>query len=189
MRQVQGFGRVLHDAKVQRLDALRRGVGARVARDQQLRAPEARLHVGRAGGEDGLVVDGDLEGLGLGVELEWVLVSEIRMRQGWGATYQRPVDSGRLDDLAELEALADDIRRVEDAVFGVELSGSEVRGNTAVELELAFLRCPKTGERCQGHEELGVHLETRLKRVEYIIRVPAPRKKKRMMRIKIACKE
>lgn len=51
------------------LDALGRGVLAVVAEGQHLGAAEADLDVGLAGGEDGLVVDGDLEGLG-GVDVE-----------------------------------------------------------------------------------------------------------------------
>jgi hypothetical protein len=52
---------------VQRLDALGRGVGAVVARDEQLGAAEAGLAV-----EDGLVADGDLGGDGVDIELNGI---------------------------------------------------------------------------------------------------------------------
>lgn len=69
VRQVQGALGILLEGEVQGLDALGRGILAIVAEGQHLGAAEADLDIGLARGEDGLVVDGDLEGLG-GVDVE-----------------------------------------------------------------------------------------------------------------------
>ena len=65
VRQVERPGGVLLQTEVERLDAGGRGIGAVVARGQQLRSPEARLGV-----ENGLVADGDLGGNGVDIKLE-----------------------------------------------------------------------------------------------------------------------
>lgn len=55
VRQVERAGRVLHDAKVQRLDALGRRIRATVTGGQQLGAAEPKLDIVGARGKDGLV--------------------------------------------------------------------------------------------------------------------------------------
>lgn len=55
VRQVERPLLILHETEMKRLDTRCRRIGARVACREQLGAAEASLHIGGAGGKDGLV--------------------------------------------------------------------------------------------------------------------------------------
>lgn len=137
--QVEGALGVRHEREVQGLDADSRVVGARVAGGQELGAAEASLDVVCAGGEDGLVADGDLDGHSVLVE-------------------QRAGDGGQLEKRAQSKVLAKHIAGVVDVVVGVKRSQAEVGGDAAIELKGALLGSSQDRQ-SQEREVLRNHLE------------------------------
>lgn len=118
MAQVERLLNILLDAPVQRDNAaVGRVVGA-VGRELEAGAAEAVLLL-----KDGVVVDGDLDGL---------VVRDVELG-GAGS------GGGRLlEDLGPAEVVALDVVRVEDAVGRVELRERGVGGDAAVEEDRAL---------------------------------------------------
>lgn len=140
MGQVEGTLGILHETKVQRLDAGGGVVGATVAGGEQLGTAEADLDIVGAGRKDGVVADGHLQG------------HRALVKEG-------PGHIGQLQELAEARVLAKHVAGLEEGVVGVKGRELGARRDATVELDVLRSRQGQNGEEGEGGSETSVHVE------------------------------